>query len=286
MIVVTGATGRTGASAALEVARRGLPVRALVRNADKAARLREAGVQLALGDVDDAAALAAALQGATKVLVCLPNGEQQLRRERAIVDAAVAAGVRHIVKISSVEALPTMHNPIHQTHWQSEQHIRATGVPWTMVRPTFYMQNFLLGAQTIKAQDRLVFPFGEHGAAALIDSRDAGWFAGYVLATDGHAQKSYDITSRDRLTFHEVAAVFSRVLGRKITYVPQDPAEFKAWLSKINPSPWHVDAVCGIFAEIAAGYAVNTTDTFRQVTGREPTSLEVFVREHAALFDR
>jgi uncharacterized protein YbjT (DUF2867 family) len=284
MIIVTGATGRTGAGAALELAARGIPVRALVRSADKAARLKAAGVQLAIGDVDDAAALAAAMRGVTKALVCLPNGEQQLRREKAITDAAVAGGAKHIVKISSVEALPTMHNPVHQTHWQSEEHIRSKGVAWTMVRPTFYMQNFLLNAPTIKAEGKLYFPFGEKGAAALIDSRDAGWFAGHVLATSGHENKSYDITSRDRLSFHQVAEVFTKVLGRKISYVPQDPAAFKEFLSKFNPIKLPVDAVCGIFAEIAAGYAVNTTETFKQVSGREPVSLEAFIREHAAAY--
>jgi uncharacterized protein YbjT (DUF2867 family) len=284
MIVVTGATGRTGASAALELAARRIPVRALTRSAEKAAKLQAAGVQLALGDVDDAAALAAAMQGVTKVLVCLPNGEAQLRREKAIVDAAVAAGAKHIVKISSVEAAAHMHNPVHQAHWQSEEHIRSRGVAWTMVRPTFYMQNFLGSAATIKSQGKFYFPFGEQGAAALIDSRDAGWFAGHVLATDGHANKSYDITSRDKMTFHQVADVFSKVLGRKISYVPQDPVAYKAFLGKFVTSAWHLNAVCDIFAEIAKGYSVNVTDTFSQVSGREPLSLEGFIREHLALY--
>jgi uncharacterized protein YbjT (DUF2867 family) len=284
MIVVTGATGRTGASAALELAALKIPVRALTRSADKASKLTAAGVQLALGDVDDAVALTAAMQGVSKVLVCLPNGEPQLRREKAIVDAAVAAGAKHIVKISSVEAAAHMHNPVHQTHWQSEEHIRSKGVAWTMVRPTFYLQNFLGSAATIKAQDRFFFPFGDKGAAALIDSRDAGWFAGHVLATEGHANKSYDITSRDKMSFHQVAEVFSRVLERKISYVPQDPVAYKAFLSKFVTSEWHLNAVCNIFAEIAAGYSVDVTDTFKKVSGREPLSLEGFIREHLALY--
>ncbi len=284
MIVVTGATGRTGASAALELAARKIPVRALVRNAEKAAKLQAAGVQLALGDVDDPQALAAAMQGASRVLVCLPNGEPQLRREKAIADAAVAAGAKHIVKISSVEAHAHMKNPVHQTHWQSEEHIRSKGVAWTMVRPTFYMQNFLGSGATIKSESKFYFPFGDKGMAALIDSRDAGWFAGHVLATDGHANQSYDITSRDKMSFHQVAEVFSRVLGRTISYVPQDPVAYKAFLGKFVTSQWHLDAVCNIFAEIANGYSVPVTDTFKQVSGREPLSLEGFVREFLPVY--
>jgi uncharacterized protein YbjT (DUF2867 family) len=284
MHLVTGATGRTGGGAALELAKRGLPVRALVRNAAKATALQAAGVELAPGDVADPAALAAAMKGVTKVLVCLPNGEKQLVLEKAITDAAVAAGVGHILKISSMEAAADMYNPVHQTHWQSEEYIRRTGRAWTMIRPSFYMQNFLLSAATIKSEGKFHFPFGEKGAAVLTDSRDAGYFAAHVMATPGHEGRSYDVTSPDKLSFHQIADVFTRVLGRRIEYVPQDPAAFKAFLSRFNPSKWHVDAVCDIFAEIAAGYVVDTTDTFRRVTGRNPVTLEQFIREHVAIF--
>jgi uncharacterized protein YbjT (DUF2867 family) len=284
MHLITGATGRTGAAAALELAKRGLPVRALVRNADKAAALKAAGVELAVGDVADGGALAAAMKGVKKALVCLPNGEQQLALENALTDAAVAAGVSHVFKISSMEAAADMHNPVHQTHWQSEEHIRRSGRPWTMIRPSFYMQNFLLSAATIKAEGKFYFPFGENGAAVLTDSRDAGYFAAHVMATPGHENRSYDVTSPDKLSFRAVGEVFTRVLGRKVEYVPQDPAAFKAFLSRFNPSKWHVDAVCDIFAEIAAGYAVECTDTFRQVTGRAPVTLEGFIREHIAAY--
>jgi uncharacterized protein YbjT (DUF2867 family) len=284
VILLTGATGRTGGKAALELAARKLAVRALVRNADKAAALKTAGVELAIGDVDDATALAAACRGVTKVLVCLPNGQQQLAREKAIVDAAVRAGARHIVKVSSVEAHAHMMNPVHQTHWQSEQHIRASGVSWTMVRPTFYMQNFLGSAASIKAKNEFYFPFGEKGAAALIDSRDAGYFAAHVLATDGHAGQSYDITSPDKKSFHQVAETMTQVLGRPIRYVPQDPVAYREFLSKFVTNEWHLNAVCDIFAEIARGYTVDVTDTYKRVTGRDAKSLVEFIGEYRGLF--
>jgi len=284
MILVTGATGRTGQTAAVELARRGVAVRALVRNLDKAQALAAAGVAIAPGDANDPAAVRAALNGVDKLAVIMPNGEQQLAIEKQLTDLAVEAGVSHIVKISSMEALPTAHNPTHRMHWDSEQHIRASGIAWTMVRPSFYMQNFLSNAYTIKTESKFYYPFGDKGAAVFTDSRDAGFFAAHCLSTAGHANKSYDITSPDRLSFHEVAAVFSKVLGRPIEYVPQDPAAYKDFLGKFLSSRWHLDAVCDIFAEIAAGYVVDTTDTFQQVTGRPAVTLEQFVTEHRAVF--
>ena len=171
MILITGATGRTGSHAARELAARGLPVRALVRNPAKAATLAAAGVELVTGDAGDADSLRAAMQGVRKVAVIFPNGEQQLALEKRVVDAAVAAGVEHVLKISSMESLPTARNPTHRVHWESEEHIRASGVAWTMVRPSFYMQNFLSNAATIKAEGKFYYPFGDKGAAALTDSR-------------------------------------------------------------------------------------------------------------------
>jgi uncharacterized protein YbjT (DUF2867 family) len=284
MILITGATGRTGGQAARDLAARGVPVRALVRDAAKAAPLASAGVEIAIGDAADAAAVRAALRGVDRVAIIFPNGEQQAALERQVVDLSVEAGVGHIVKVSSMESLPTAHNPVHRTHWASEEHIRATGCAWTMVRPSFYMQNFLANAFTIKTEGKFCYPFGEQGAAVLTDSRDAGALTAQCLAMQGHEGKRYDVTSPDKLSFHEVAEVFSRELGRKVEYVPQDPAAYKAYLGKFLASRWHLDAVCDIFAGIAAGYVVDPTDTFRRVMGRPATTLAQFIREHRAVF--
>lgn len=133
MILITGATGRTGSHAARELAARGAAVRALVRNKDKAAALAALGVELALGDAGDADSLRAAMRGISKVAVILPNGENQLTMEKRIVDVAVECGAQHILKISSMESLPTAKIGTHRMHWESEEHIRSKGVAWTMV---------------------------------------------------------------------------------------------------------------------------------------------------------
>lgn len=284
MILVTGATGRTGNSAATDLAKRGLPVRALVRNADKAAPLARAGVQLAMGDASDAVAVRNALRGVKKIAIILPNGERQLALEKQLADLAAEAGVQQIVKVSSMEAVAGAHNPVHRAHWESEEHIRSKGIPWTMVRPSFYMQNFLGLAATIKADGKFYFPFGENGAAVLTDSRDVGAFVAQALATGGHENRSYDVTSNDSLSFKQVGELFTQLLGRPVSYVAQDPIAYKAFLAKFVTSKWHLDAVCDIFAEIASGYLAHTTRTFAQIMGREPTALRDFIIEHLALY--
>lgn len=284
MILITGATGRTGKEAAQQLVAKGVRVRALVRNPAKAAALQAAGVELAPGDAGDAEAVRRALEGVSGIAIILPNGENQLALEKQLATLAAEAGVAHIVKVSSVESVPDAPNPVHRTHWESEEHIRSLGKAWTMVRPSFYLQNFLSNAATIKAEGKFYYPFGDKGAAVLMDSRDAGFFVAHVLSTPGHANKSYDITSHDLLSFHQVAEVFTQELGRRIEYVPQDPAAYKAFLGRFVTSKWHLDAVCDIFAEISRGYVSRTTNTFAEVTGREPISLAQFIREHIQVF--
>jgi uncharacterized protein YbjT (DUF2867 family) len=284
MILITGATGRAGFVAARELAQRGLPVRALVRNPDKAAALVAAGVQLAIGDAADAVAVRAACAGVDRIAIILPNGESQLANEKHLADVAVASGVRHVLKVSSVESHEGAPNPVHRTHWESEQHVRRVAPAWTIVRPSFYLQNFLGNAATIKAEGKFYYPFGDQGAAVFMDARDVGQFIAHVFSTSGHENRSYDITSPDRMSFHDVAAIFTRVLGRPVQYVPQDPAAYRAFLGQFLKSQWHLDAVCDIFAEIAKGYVSVPTTTFRDVTGRDPVTVEGFIREHRAAF--
>jgi len=284
MILITGATGRTGNEVAKKLAMQGIPVRALVRNAVKAAPLAAAGIELAIGDAADASSVLNALKGVKKIAIILPNSEQQFTMEKHLTDLSVQAGVKHILKISSIEAEPDAHAATHRTHWDSEQHIRASGLTWTMVRPSFYMQNFLSNAATIKAEGKFYYPFGATGCAVLSDSSDAGAFAAHCLSTAGHENKSYNVSSADRLSFHQAAEVLSRELGRKIEYVPQDATAYKAFLGRFLTSKWHLDAVCEIFAEIEAGYVGATTNTFREIMGREPTSLAQFIQRYAQVF--
>ena len=284
MILITGATGRTGFGAARQLAAKGHKVRALVRNPDKAAALKTAGVEIFQGDAGDAAAVRAACAGVDRIAIILPNGEKQLANELNLADVAAASGVRHILKVSSMEAHAHSKISVHRAHWDSEQNVRARAKAWTIVRPSFYMQNFLGNAQSIKANGTFGYPFGDKGAALMTDSRDVGAFIAHVFTTPGHDNQSYDVSSPDLLSFHQVAEIFTRELGRPVQYVPQDPVAYKAFLGKFITSQWHLDAVCDIFAEIAAGYTVQPTTTFKDVTGRDPMTLAGFIREHLALF--
>jgi uncharacterized protein YbjT (DUF2867 family) len=282
VILLTGVTGKTGGETAKQLLARGVKFRALVRNEAKAEGLKAAGVELVVGDIGDASAVTRALQGVEKALLLLPNGKTQQANEQQFTDLAGAAGVKHLVKLSSMEAVAHAETPIPQAHWAVEEYIRASGIPWTMVKPNFFMQNLLASANSIKTQKKFSLPMGE-GTTGMADIRDIAAVCVEVLTGPGHTGKSYEITGPEVLTFHDVAARFSEVLGEKIEYVPMPMDQFRTRMTGVL-EPWHLNAVCELFREIAEIGLNHTTDTFRQLLGREPRSVTEFIRDHSAVF--
>lgn len=283
MMLVTAAAGRTGSSAVAALVRHGAPVRAMVRAASRAAVLPANGVDVVVGDFEDAGRLRELCRGIEVLVLISPNGPRQHAIETTAIDIAVAAGVRRIVKLSSMEAVPDAPNPVHASHFAIEQHLRASGREWTIVRTSFFMQNLLGPAKRIASEGVLSLPVGE-GKAAMTDAADAGECLGCVALSDAHASQSYDVTGPDLLSFAQVAERLGRHLGKDVRYEPENPAAYRERLSRIIPSAWHVDAVCGIFAEIRSGYFVEPTAQFATLCGHPPASLEVFAGRHAASF--
>ncbi|MBL8199752.1 MAG: SDR family oxidoreductase [Chromatiales bacterium] len=286
MILLTGVTGKTGGETAKQLLQKGAKLRAIVRNEAKAAELKAAGVELVVGDVADADTVRRAFEGVDKAFLTLPNGRNQEAQEKQFTDLAVAAGVKHLVKMSSMEAVAHAQTPIPKAHWAVEEYIRAagraSGIAWTMVKPNFFMQNLLGSAAGIKANRKFSLPMG-NGTTGMADVRDIAAVCVEVLTGNGHAGKSYEITGPEVLTFHQVAERFSAVLGAKVEYVPMPTDQFRERMKNVL-EPWHLNAVCELFREIAEIGLDHTTDTFRKLMGREPRSVTQFIQDHVALF--
>ncbi len=283
MILVTGAAGNTGFETARHLLESGQPVRAMVRSAEKGERLKALGANVVVGDLTDGAFVKSALDGVSKAMLVMPNIEQQLELETAFVDAAAAAGLKHFVYLSSLESVPENENPITQMHVATEEHLRKSGLPWTMVRPTFFMQLFLAFSKGIRETGTIKLPTGS-GTVAATDVRDVGAFISHVLGSDGHINKSYDVTGPQLLDFNQIAQIFTDVLGKPVSFVDEPIEEFRSRFAKIQPSPWRVDAVCKEFQGIAAGIIDHTTATFAEIMGRQPTPLSQFIEDYRTVF--
>jgi len=132
---------------------------------------------MAVGDMADKAAVSDALKGVGKAVLIMSNGEDQLTTEKQFTDCAVAAGVKHLVKLSSMESNPGTTKPIPAMHVASEDHIRASRMNWTMIRPAFFTQNFLGAARTIKAGDEIILALGNAVVCARPIRSNSFWGA-------------------------------------------------------------------------------------------------------------
>lgn len=286
MILVTGATGKTGGQTVKHLLAKGASVRALVRNAEKAAPLAEQGVDLVVGDVGDEAAVAKAMDGVERLMLTLPNGPNQLDWEMGIVKLAEAAGVKHVAYMSSTESNPENPRRIPQVHVKVVEALQATNMGWTILRPNFFMQNMFMFIGPIKANDSFIFPSGD-GKAAMCDVRDIAEVAALVLTTDGQLGQSYDLTGPDLLTLHDAAAELSKVVGRTITYIPESIDDFRARMQNILTSQWHIEGVVELMQEMAEEGGLDyTTNTVEELLGRPPISLPQFLEEHKAMFEK
>ena len=229
-ILVTGATGQQGGAVANSLLRQGQKVRVLTRNPSKAAGLAKLGAEVITGDLTDAASLGRALTGAGGVFAMstfIEAGmDAEVQQGITLADAAKKANVGHVVYTSVGSAHKNTGIPHFDTKWKVEQHIRKIGIPATILRPVWFMENFgtffrpspegvlmLPLRPDTKLQMIAVQDIGEFGAAAFLRSAE---FIGQAIDLAG-----------DQLTMPEVVTHLSRTMGRPIQFqqMPDDQAE-------------------------------------------------------------
>ncbi len=235
MILVTGATGQQGGAVARRVLREGYKVRALTRNASKAEALKKMGAEVATGNLTDRAALDAAFRGVKKVfLVTTPfeeGMEAEVRQGITVADAAKAAGVDHLVYSSVGSAHRNTGIPHFETKWKVEQHIRKIGIPATILRPVWFMENIQAPwlAPMVKS-GKVVLPIRPDLNHQMISLDDIGAFAAAAfLRLKDFIGQAIDLAG-DEMTFPESLKILSKVIGRTVSYeqLPDDQSE-KTW---------------------------------------------------------
>ncbi|GAC1324474.1 MAG: SDR family oxidoreductase [Mycobacteriales bacterium] len=283
MILVTGATGTVGGHLVAELDKAGAPMRALVRSPEKADTLKGYNVAIATGDLAQPQTLPAALAGVDRVFLLSPPAREQPALEKALIDAAVAAGSKqHIVKLAVIGHAPE--GPVlGRNHAEVVDHLKASGLPYTVLAPSSYMQNLLRGAATIQGQGAIYQPAGS-GAISHIDARDIAAVAAHVLTTDGHEGKDYALTGPAALTYTEVAEILTGVLGRQVTYVDVAPEQARQGMLAAGMDEWLVGALLELSDIYKAGYATTITDEVTKATGRPARTVEEFVRDHRGAF--
>jgi len=283
MILVTGATGTVGRETVRRLLESGARVRALVRNPGKAEDLRALGAEIARGDLSDPPTLDPALNGIERAFLCTTYDPRQVELQGNFVEAAERTGIGHLVKVSSSGTRPDSLVTVSRWHAETERRIRTGSLPWTFLRPNFFMQNLLGQTDTIRREGVFYSPAAD-SRAAFVDARDVASVAARALTGEGHEGKSYEITGPESLSHADLAATMTRVLGRPIRSVNVPPDGFREVLLQQGSPEWFADGLLELFAMMRAGEAAATTRDVEEMTGSAPILFERFVRDHASAF--
>ena len=280
MILVTGATGNVGTRLVRELTAAGEPTRALVRSEDAAGSLGALGVEAVVGAFEDGASLREAVDGVDQVYLVSPPGvDGMVKQQLAVLDAARAGGVTRIVKQSSIAADEPTEATIVVAHRRIEEAIEASGSSWTHLRPNWFMQNELGQAASVAGDG--VFYAPDFTSVSMIDAADVAAVAARVLTTEGHEGKAYVLTGPEALSYADLAATYSRVLGRPVRW---EEVTFEQARDSMREAGMPEDLAVG-FPEVMQGYRQGgvtrrVSPAVEELTGRPPRAFEEFLREH------
>ncbi|KJS62380.1 NmrA family NAD(P)-binding protein [Streptomyces rubellomurinus] len=287
MIVIMGATGATGGATLRSLAALGTPSRALSRDPARLAAALDDGTlartETVPADAADPASLRAAFRGAHQLLLTMANGPQQVRYELNAIDAAVACGVEHVVKISAPAAEPDSPVAVSRGHHLVEERLRASGIRTTVLRPYAFMQKLLLQAPGIAASG--LIPSATGGARCnYVDVRDVGDAATEVLTRPELAGGAYPLTGGQAYSHPELAALLGELLGRPVHHLALSPSALHAHLvARAGMPDWLASHVVEI-QQLAVARPEAPDGTFTRLTGRSPRTLEAFLGEHVHHF--
>lgn len=167
--------------------------------------------------------------------------------------------------------------------YKIEQMIKSSGLPWTLLKPTFYMQNTMMAAQTISS-DGVIYWNMKDGNLGMIDVRDIAEAAFSVITSQGHEGKSYILTGPEAISFNDIAKIFSKVLDKEVKYVnvPGD-ASFQA-MTGMGVPEWIAKGYVELSEGFSENFANSTTKNVEILTGHPARSFEQFAKDFALAF--
>jgi len=284
MILVTGATGNTGGALVAALREKNVPFAAMVRRPEAAEQFKRDGIEARVADLDQRQTLVRALEGVDAAFLVSPASPELPRLQRRFITAAKEAGVRRIVKLSGMGAHP--HHPCGFLRWNAiaETILMASGVGWTMLRPTGFLQNVgALCAGMVKQMSGIYLPAGD-ARISMIDVRDIAAAAAVVLTEEGHENRIYDLTGPELVSHYDIADQLTELLGRPVSYHPV--TDVNAWKAmgegRLPDALRH--AVIALWQGYRRGDSAVVSGWVEILTGRPPIGLRDYLEDNLDLF--
>jgi uncharacterized protein YbjT (DUF2867 family) len=284
LTLVTGATGNIGFQIVKQLGRTGATFRAAVHSLGKAEELGRLGVEVVRVDYEKPETIDSALRDVDELFMLTPFVPNMVDLSSKLLDRLKKSGVKHIVRQSALNAdVQSDAKPL-KWHGQVEDMIKKSGIPYTILRPNFFMQNFVnFMSQTIREQNTIYQPAGD-GKASFIDASDIAAVAVAGLTEEQHQSKIYTLTGPEALSYHDAARIISNNLGRKISYVPISEEDARRSMKQMQIPSIMIDAMIDLGRIIREGRASIVTSTVEDVTGKKPVAFHEFVKANIKAF--
>lgn len=282
MIVVTGATGKTGRHIVPMLVEKGVSVRAMTRDPERAKTMPGFdGAEVVHGDPMLEDPLAAAFAGAEKIYLVPPIDAQFAVIEQRMIAAARRAGVGHVVKLSLLELRPPAPTFLVELHRAGERALEASGMKWTHLRPGPFHQNITdILVPASRSPGTFQMCTGE-GRVASIDARDIAEVAVHALTQPGHEGRVYELTGPELLSYADVAARISAVTGHTLRFEDMTASAYTELLASVGFPGVLASAVGELYGKhIRAGGYEWLSPTVHELLGRAPRSIDDFARDH------
>ena len=278
-ILIIGATGNIGTQTVKLLAHNKQPVIAASRNLQKLKdHLDLPGIEYRNFDFTDHQTWQPALDGVSRLFLVVPPGSATEDQQTAFFSAAKAAGVKHIVFSSGRTTGPLAGSPLNRT----ETFIKNSGMDWTILRPGWFMQNFInwIGF-TIPREDAFYLP-ADDAKTAFVDVRDLGAVAATILMSPkGHTGKIYDLTSAGAIDHHEAARLIGKAAGRPIRYVSLSEQEFTRTMVEKGWNQKAAEKTAWLYQFVRAGKEAAVSNDTANILGQQPIDFERFTKDHA-----
>jgi len=283
-IFVAGATGNIGTALLAELHDANVGVVAGVHDPDKAKTLEELGVETRRFEFQDQPTMAKAMKGCDRLFLVLPLEERMARYGHLAVQAAKEAGIEYIVRSSGYASSSDAHWRLGREQGMVDQFVEDSGIPFTILRPNSFMQNFSTTLAPMVRSGVITLP-DEDFSVSYIDVRDIAACAARVLLDSAGFEKGfYALTGPQGLTLTDVAAQIQEATGGEVRYSPIAEEDYVAILKEAEVPDWNINMLVSLVRVIKLGMMGNVTKAVEHIPGRPARTFSGFAVEHAPVW--
>lgn len=284
--LITGATGNIGSQLIKKLSNENVNIRAAVHSLSRSNKIQTIGVRdLVEIDFDMPSEIQYSIfEDVDKIFLLTPNFDT--RGIVKLLEEAKKAGVQHIIQLSSDSvSLVSSESAGTKIFKEKEKMIQESGIPYTILRPTAFMQNFLTNGFTIKTQNRFYLPWGK-GKVSSVDTRDIASVAAKILISDSenYKNKSYSITGPEALSCYDIAKIFSEVLENNIEFVDISEEESFNEMRRMSMSDILIEYILELSRIIKQDSVSYISSSVEDITGKKPITFRKFVEDYKEAF--